>query len=38
MAIILCIRTIGVNRGIVLLNVYYKVCYKHKKQLIRVND
>jgi len=38
MAIILYIRTIKVNRGISLLNVYYKVCYKYKRQLIGVSN
>jgi hypothetical protein len=38
MAIMLYIRTIGVNRGIFLLDVYYEVYYKHKRRLIKVNN
>ena len=38
MAIILYIRTIGVNKGIFLLNVYYKVYYKYKKRLVKVDN
>jgi len=34
----LYIKTIGVNRGISLLNVYYKVCYKHKRRLVGVGN
>jgi hypothetical protein len=38
MAIVLYIRTIGVNRGIFLLNIYYEVYCKHKRRLIKVDN
>ena len=37
-AIILYIRTIGVDKSIFLLNIYYKVYYKYKKQLVKINN
>ena len=37
-AIILYIRTVGVNKGIFLLNIYYKVYCKHKRQLVKINN
>ena len=37
-AIVLYIRIIGVNKGIFLLNVYYKVYYKYKRRLVKVDD
>ena len=36
--IILYIKTIGVNKGIFLLDIYYKVYCKYKRQLVKVNN
>jgi hypothetical protein len=38
MAIVLYIRTIKVNRGIFLLNIYYEVYCKYKRRLVKVDD
>jgi hypothetical protein len=37
-AIILYIITIQVNRGMFLLDIYYKVYYKYKRQLVGVSN
>ena len=37
-AIVLYIRTIGVDRGIFLLDVCYEVYCKHKRRLVKVDD
>ena len=37
-AIVLYIRTVEVDKGIFLLNVYCEVCYEHKRRLVGVND
>jgi len=34
----LYIRTIRVNRGMSLLDVYYKVYYEYKRRLVGVSD
>ena len=37
-AIVLYIKTVGVDRGIFLLNIYCEVCCEHKRRLVGVND
>ena len=32
------IRTVQVSRGMFLLDIYYKVYYKHKRRLVGVNN
>ena len=37
-AIVLYIRTVGVDRGMFLLDVYCEVCCEHERRLVGVDD